>query len=121
MQVDRLVLKCQSGSDRWQRDSLKAQISGGKAALLANALRTTRSTCARQTHSQGNRAADIDAAALEKEQMTVKTWNLAPFLGGAPFQAEPKKRKKIKEMLTGFRSFGYKRRFTLQFHFINHS
>src|SRR5438874_8787143 len=77
--------------------------------------------CAPGTLSQGNRAADIDAAALEKEQMTVKTWNLAPFLGGAPFQAEPKKRKKIKEMLTGFRSFGYKRRFTLQFHFINHS
>ena len=31
---------------------------------------------------------------LEKEETTVKTWNLAPFLGGAPFQAEPKNVKK---------------------------
>jgi len=37
--VDRLFRR------RWQEELPKAQISGGEAAFLANALRTTRSTC----------------------------------------------------------------------------
>jgi hypothetical protein len=43
--VDRLLLKMPVRLGPMGNESPKAQISGGKAASFANALRTTRSTC----------------------------------------------------------------------------
>jgi len=43
--VDRLLLKMSVRLGPVGNESPKAQISGGKAAFFANALRTTRSTC----------------------------------------------------------------------------
>jgi hypothetical protein len=46
--VDRLLVKMLVRLGPMGNESPKAQISGGKAASFANALRTTRSTCASQ-------------------------------------------------------------------------
>jgi len=89
VQVDR-----PAAAGRWQTDSLKAQISGGKAV--------------RQSRDQR-----IQDDALRRN----RTVNIASLRS----TNEKENRKKTKEMLTGLRSFGYKRHFVVQTPLHNHS
>jgi len=89
VQVDR-----PAAAERWQRDSLKAQISGGKAVPQS-----------RDQRIQDN--------ALLRNR-TVNIASLRPT-------NEKENRKKTKEMLTRLPSFSYKRPFVVQTPLNNHS